>query len=392
MITRERLFARTIPYRPGHAGRLLLLLIVLVVSFCAWASWATIEEQVRSPGKVVVSSSSQVVQAVDGGQLSELHVDEGDLVEKGELLARIDPARFQARAAETRAKIRGLKATIARLEAELNGRAIQFPSEVQEDQALVLAQRNLYERRRQQLRESQESLRRSLDLAQSELEALESLAETGDAARSEILRARREVSELRGELANKRNEYRQEAQEQLTNARSELDQTLEVFKQRQEALLATELRAPMSGKINNISFSTIGAVLQAGDEVLEIVPSDEPLIVEARVSSADVAFIRSGLPANVKLDAYDFTIYGSLKGEVTYISADTIEEDLERDEEPYYRVRIRIDEMPDLRGPNAVEVIPGMTCVTEIVTGERTVAQYLLKPLLRGSASAFTER
>lgn len=392
MVDRNTLFARAEPLNPGRAGRMIWLLVILLVSFTAWANWAELEEQVRTRGEIVASSGSQMVQAVDGGVLRNLYVEEGDTVMAGELIAELDRARFAASAAETQAKIINLRATVERLKAELAGREPEFSAEVKDFQTLAQTQKNLYDRRTERLREERAAIRDTLNIALQELEALEALAETGDAAESEVLNARRRVSELRGELVNVRNKYRSEAQEQLANAQSELDQATQVLNQRQEALEATQVHAPMSGKIKDLAVNTIGAVLQSGDEIMQIVPSDDPLIVEARVSSGDVAFIRPGLEANVKLDAYDFTIYGSMRGEVTYVSPDTIDEDLERDEEPYYRVLIEITKMPKQRGPDAVEVIPGMTATIEIITGKRTVAQYLLKPVLRGSAAALHER
>ena len=164
--------------------------------------------------------------------------------------------------------------------------------------------------------------------------------------------------DLQAELNNRLNEYRREAQERLTNSQTELEQALQVLKQRQEALNATEITAPMTGVVKNIEVTTMGAVLKGGDEMLQIVPSDEPLLIEVRVNSKAVAFIRPGLEANVKLDAYDFTVYGSLRGEVTYISADTIDEDLKQNEEPYYKVLVEITRIPERRpGKEAIEAI-----------------------------------
>ncbi len=390
-ISTERLFARVAPLRTRGADGLIWVLVSLVASFCGWAAWATLDEQVRAGGKVIASSRSQVVQAVDGGVLMSSKVREGSVVRKGDVLVTLDPARFASRVEETRVQSLSLLANIARLEAELSGSDVQFPPEVLDDAALVRVQRDLYARRRQQVDEAQATLKRSLKLAEAELASLENLSRTGDAGTSEVLRAQRAVSELRGQLTNEINAYRQEAQQNLANARGELDQVREVLKQRQEALSATEIRAPMAGTIKSIKVFTQGAVLAPGDEVLQIVPSDEPLLVEARVRSKDVAFVRPGLRANVKLDAYDFTIYGALKGEVSYVSPDIIDAGLQRDEEPYYRVLVEItDPLP--REGQSLEVIPGMSALVEIITGDRTVAQYILKPLLRGNAAALTER
>lgn len=392
MLTRESLFARTEPVDADRAGRMLWLLVTLMLSFTVWANWAMLDEQIRSPGKVIVSSRSQLIQAVDGGVLAQMNVREGQTVSAGDLLAELDQTRFAASAAETRAKALGLRANITRLTAELAGSPLAFSEEVVAQPDLVDAQTDLHARRLEQQREERESIQKSLALAEQELAALERLAATGDAAEAEVLGSRRQVSELRGELANRRNEHRREAQQQLASAQTELDQALQVLKQRQEALQATRIHAPMSGTVKKVGITTIGAVLRPGDEIMQIVPSDDPLLVEARVTSADVAFVRPGLDANVKLDAYDFTVYGSMRGKVTYVSPDTIDVDLEQNEDPYYRVLVEITEMPKPRGGEPIEIIPGMTSLVEIITGHRTVAQYLMKPLRRGSAAALTER
>lgn len=392
MVDKQTLFARAKPLNPGPAGRIMWVLIILIGSFCAWASWAKLDEQVRARGEVVVTSRSQVIQVVDGGVLNRLHVGQGDRVEAGELMAELERDRFQARLAEAKAKVMNLRANIDRLTAELTGGPLMFRESVANNEQLVRTQTALHRTRMEQQREERESLRRTLALAREELSALEELASTGDAAQSELLRSKRQVSELEAELTNKRNEWRRKAREELTDSQAQLDEALQVLRQRRQELEATYLRAPMSGTVKNIEVTTVGAVLKSGEKLMEIVPSGEPLLIEAKVSPRDVAFIRPGLEANVKLDAYDFTIYGALEGEVTYISPDTIDEDLKQDEQPYYRVLVEIEEIPERVELKKQEVIPGMTATVEIITGERTVMQYLLKPILRGSAAALTER
>ena len=281
---------------------------------------------------------------------------------------------------------------VNRLRAELDDAPLEFSDDVLAEPALVTSQKSLHEQRVLQQREAQQSLRQALALANEELAALRELEKTGAAARSEILNLRRQVLDLSSKLENLRNETRRDAQAQLAEAQNELDQSNYVLLRRDEALKATKLVAPMSGQVKDIAVTTIGAVLSAGEEMMQIVPSDDPMIVEAKVSSVDVAFVRPGLPSNVKLDAFDFTVYGAMRGEVTYISPDTIDTDLAPDEEPYYRVLIRIDSMPERAGREPMEMIPGMLSTIEIITGERTVAQYMMKPLRRGSAAALTER
>jgi membrane fusion protein, adhesin transport system len=391
MTLTDRLFARSQPLRTAYAYRLLGILVSLIAVFCVWTSWATLEEQIRATGTVIVSSRSQVVQAVDGGVLRKLHVREGDSVKAGDLIAELDTVRFEASSEEVVAKVMALRAVIARLEAEIDERPLEFPPEVADRPEITSAQRDLYDRRRQLQREEQSAIELSLKLAEEELTSLEQLAKTGDASRTEVLRQRRIVNDLRASAVNKRNAYRQEAQAELARSRSELEQSEQVLTQRREALQSTRIRAPMTGTVKNVRITTLGAVLKAGEELLQIVPSDDPLIVEARVKPADVAFVRKDLRANVKLAAYDYTVYGSLKGHVTYISPDTLQEELRRDEEPYYRVHIQIDEFPQGKR-DKIEVIPGMTATVEIITGERTVAQYLLKPVRRVSGEALVER
>jgi membrane fusion protein, adhesin transport system len=392
MSMREELFARTRPLEVARSAQLVVLLSFTVIAFILWSNWAVLDEQVRADGKVIVSSRSQIVQAVDGGVLSKLYVKEGQIVSAGDVLAELDRTRFAASAEETNVKALNLRATVERLRAELEGGRLEFSDVVRADPALVRRQTNLYNRRLQLQREERESLQKSLVLVKEELSALEELAVTGDAAQVELLKARRQVVELQAELINKNNEYRREAQEQLAQTQSELEQAMQVLRQRNEALDATTITAPMSGAVKNVAVTTIGAVLKGGEELLQIVPSDEPLIVEARIYSKDVAFVRPELKANVKLDAYDFTVYGGLKGEVTYVSPDTIDEDLKQNEEPYYRALVEIHEVPEQAGVDPIDIIPGMTSTVEIITGHKTVAQYLLKPLRRGSAAALVER
>lgn len=389
----QRLFARTAALDQRHSSLGLIVLLLTLGAGTAWACWATLDEQIRARGKIIVSSRSQVIQIVDGGVLERLHVKEGDLVREGDLLAELQTIRFQASADEVGTKVFALRAASQRLEAELLGAPLKFSADLHQYPDIIGAQQRLYDRRTDSQREEQQAIARSVELAEQELQALETLQTTGDAALSEVIRLRRQVSEMRATAVNKRNAYRQEAQSELAKSRAELEQSEQLLTQKREALQATRLRAPMSGIVNNVSITTIGAVLRAGDELLRIVPSDDPLIVEVKVPPHDVAFVRKGLPANVKLDAYDYSIYGSLHGSVEYISPDTVEDENPRkDEEPSFRVHIRIAEVPAQAGRKHIEMLPGLTATAEIITGTRTVAHYLLKPLRRAGAEALTER
>ncbi|WP_052378556.1 HlyD family efflux transporter periplasmic adaptor subunit [Polycyclovorans algicola] len=394
---RDRLFARIEPIKLGPEGRAGFWVLLLFIVGGAWASWAEIDERIRTPAKVIVSSRSQIVQSVDGGVLTDLNVREGDIVKGGELLAVLDPTRTRASADEIVAKTLSLKAVMQRLEAEISDQPLKFDAELRRHPLITRSEARLYERRRQALDQELSAIEETLELATQELEALKRLAATGDASSTEVLRSQRQVTEMQAAMTNRRNTYYQEAQAELSRARGELQQSLQVLAQRQEALEATKLYAPMSGVVNNVRFTTIGAVLRPGEELLQIVPSDEPLVVEARVPPRDVAFVRRGLKANVKLDAYDYAIYGGFKGEVVYISPDTLEDQESggQQEDPAYRVHVQIEPDAQTNRPQSgekIEIIPGMTATVEIITGRRTVAQYLLKPIRRVRDNALTER
>ena len=385
----DQLRARLPQVPDDRRDTLLRALIGLLAVIVLWASLTSIEEQIRAPATVIASSRSQVIQIVDAGTLKELRVKEGAIVKSGDLLARLDPTRYQASNDEIAAKAAALEANISRLEAELSGRPIAFSQRVMAQPDLMASQRALAAKRRQAQQEELSALEQSRKLAAEELSALERLEKTGDASQTEILRSRRQVSELRAQATNKRNGFRQEAQTELAKARAELDQTLQVLTQRAEAVASTYVRAPMDGVVKNVRYTTLGAVLKSGDELMQIVPSNDPLIVEAKVAPKDIGFLRLGLRANVKLDAYDYTRFGALHGKVVYISADTLAENLQRDEQPYYRVHIQTE---DPEGRLALlDVRPGMTASAEIITGDRSVASYLIKPLRRGFDEALHE-
>lgn len=393
MSLRNSIFAGTEPVRFGGRQLMAFALLVIVVVFAVWASFARLEEQIQASGSFIASSRSQVVQAVDGGAILELKVKQGDVVAAGQVLAVLDPARFQASNDEVEAKVISLKANIARLEAEVLNRKLVFPPEIAQDEAVVSSQTRLMFQRQRAVNDDIASLSKGLSLAQSELSAFERLSTTGDASESEILKARRQVADLQGQIGSRRNKYFQDVQAELSKARDELSQASQQLSQRSAVLASTQIKAPMSGIVKNVRITTIGGVMKAGEELLDIVPTNEPLIVEAKVKPSDVAFLRPGLPANIKLDSYDYTIYGSIKGEVVYVSPDTLTEDSKQGQMTYYRVQIAtLDPKPvNLKG-EAFEIIPGMVASVAIRTGDRTVANYLLKPLRKAASESLTER
>jgi membrane fusion protein, adhesin transport system len=368
----------------------------IVLGFAAllvWASWAELDQVTRAPGQVIAIAKTQLVQAPDGGVLEKLLVREGDTVIKGQVLARLERSRVQAAVNDSEAKVAALRITLARLQAEVYGRKLNFEAKLQSYAEYIKNQTDLYKQRQQALNEEVAGYTENLKLAKDELAMNMPLLEKGDVSRADILRLQRQVSEIQAQITNKKNKYFQDAQAEMTKAQEELRTQEEALSDKAQLLEHTELMAPASGIVKNIRLNTEGGVLRAGEELMTIFPTDSELIVEAKLKPAEVAFIRVGLPATVKLDAYDYSIFGSMRGTVSYISADSLSEDTRQGELVYYRVHVKIVSH-EFKGKNAskVDVRPGLTASVEIKTGERTVLTYLTKPILKSFGEAMHER
>ena len=253
--------------------------------------------------------------------------------------------------------------------------------------------RSLFQRRQAAINEEIASLERSLELVKKELDMNLPLLKSGDVSRAEVLKLQRQVADIQGQITNRRNKYFQDAQAELAKAQEDLESVEQVLAQRREQLAYTEVHAPMDGVVRNVRLTTQGGVAKPGDEILQIVPLDDDLIIEAKVRPADIAFIKPGLSATVKLDAYDYSIYGSLRGTVSYISADTLNEETRAGDMPYYRVQIKTrDRNLSSRRNERIDIQPGMTATVEIKTGRRTVWRYLTKPITKTLDESLGER
>lgn len=368
---------------------------IAVGIFLLWASLADLDQVTRAPGTVIASSRSQVMQTVDGGVLQELLVKEGDIVEARQLLAKLDKTKLEAAYLEARAKAIALKMNVARLRAEVLNKPVTFGSESKSYPQFRVSQQALFEKRQSSIKEEIESLETMLNLAQQELDMTAPLLKTGDVSRSDVLRLQRQVADLKAQITNRRNKYFQDSQTELSRAEEELAGAEQIVTQRKEQLDAVEFRSPMRGVVKNIRVTTKGGVLRPGEELMQIVPLDDDLIIEAKVRPADVGFLKSGLEANVKIDAYDYTIYGTLHGKVTYISADTIKDEQPRQqvEQEYYRVQVQVDGREFKKRKNEkIEIQPGMTATVEIKTGTNTVLRYLTKPVIKTVSESMGER
>ena len=357
-----------------RAGRVVWIALIGLLVFLAWASVARIDQFARSKAVVIAAARTQEIQSSDGGVLTELLVKEGDKVTAGQRIAVLEKERAQAAYDDSAAKVAALRISEARLSAEVYGGALSFQPDLMRYPQLVQAQRDLYTKRRQSLNQEVAALQKVGALAARELAMNEPLLAQGDVAQADVIRLRRQVADIEMQITNRRNKYFEEAQTQLSKVQEDLNTQREMMRDRAQVLDHTEILAPTNGIVNNIKVTTIGGVLRPGDTIMQILPTSSELIVEAKVSPADIAFVKIGQPANVKLDAYDFSVFGGLLGKVTYISPDALVEQSKDGELRYYRVHIRIEGREfNSKDGEELNVMPGMTAMSEIKLKDRTV-------------------
>lgn len=376
------------------AARVVLLLVLSVAAITVWAAVADVEQLARAPGQAIAGSRTQIVQAAIDGVIEDIPVREGQRVVRDQTIARLERAQAEAAVSDSRAKVAALKANLARLHAEVFGRRLAFPEETRDFPAFVANQTELFERRQWALNEELRALNTMLDAVKEELSLTEPLLGTGDIAKVEVIRLRKAAAELQGQISNRRNKYFQDAQADMTKAEEDLATQEQVLAERLIRFGHTQLRAPTDGIVRNIRLTTRGASVRPGEVVMELFPTDSEMVVEAKLKPADVAFVRTGLPAAVKLDAYDYSIYGMLRGEVSFVSPDALTENTAAGEHIYYRVQIRITDLSSLKTKSgkAIEIQPGMTAQVDIRTGEQSVLSYLAKPVIKTLSESFRER
>jgi adhesin transport system membrane fusion protein len=394
--------------------------LFIVAALLLWASFAQVDEVTKGDAKVVPSKQLQVIQSYDGGVVTEILVKEGQVVEAGQVLLKVDETRATSGVRESAAQTFSLKAKLARLKALAEGTSFAPPPPVHpEDQNVIDQERQLYESRQSELmaqrqqelsevRSKRESAARSLELSQQELSKTRPLLATGAVSEVEVLRLERDVSRSRGDLeqAGAQSARVQAAISEATrkiqetelafrnDARKELSETLGRLNSLNEGAVAlvdkvsrSQVKSPVRGRVQRLLANTVGGVVAPGKDIVEIVPLDDALVLEAKVQPRDIAFIHPGQQATVKFTAYDFSVYGGLDAVVENISPDTQTD--ERGQNTYYLVRVRTaranfsEKMP---------IIPGMTAEVDVLTGKKTVMSYLLKPVLKAKAYALRER
>ncbi|MCK5120783.1 MAG: HlyD family type I secretion periplasmic adaptor subunit [Methylococcales bacterium] len=416
-----------------HSHIILWLSFSFVICAIIWANFATLDEVTRGSGKTIPSSHIQVIQNLEGGILSEILIKEGQLVNKGQALLQLDAVRFASSFNETKLKYYELLATTARLTAEVNKQELIIPEEVLEkspnsanDARQLLASRQnelkanakiLDEQIRQkeqdliELKSKTHQIYRSYNFLKEELKMSEPLVAEGAMSKVEILRLRRSANDLKGELTaarlsipriqssldeakNKLSEleirYHTEALEELNQAKAELERTTESVLALEDRVTRTRVLSPVKGTIKQLKVTTIGGVIQPGMDLVEIVPLEDKLLIEAEVRPADIAFLHPGQKAMVKLTAYDFSIYGGLEATLEHISPDTITN--EEDGESYYLIRLRTNKNYLEKNGDKLNIIAGMTADVDILTGKKSVLDYILKPILKARSRALRER
>jgi adhesin transport system membrane fusion protein len=421
-------------FRRGSTMAYLLstTIVLMLAVFLYWAHRAILDEVTRGDGQAIPSQQVQVIQNLEGGILDEILVQENQIIEKGDVLVRMDNTTAASQFQDAYAKALGQEAAIARLEAEAGGGKIQFPEKLLSDRPqLAQDQRTIMKARRRQLdlelkilateadqkaqeiAEIQGRLRdhkQGLKLAEEQLAIAQPLMKKGLYAKVDFIKLQREVMRLKGEinaLSLSLPRVRKEAEEarqkrdqrlaafqadvldELSQRRVALNSLREVLAAGEDRVTRTDVRSPVRGLVKQIIINTIGGVVRPGDPILEIVPLDDSLLFEVRIRPADIAFLYPGQKAMIKISAYDFSIYGGLEGVVEQISVDTI-----RDErgENYYKVKLRAQSNAIIHRGNKLPIIPGMTASVDILTGKKTVLEYLLKPLLKASQNAMRER
>lgn len=369
-------------YRASHPVLWFSLLVIAV--FIGWSAWAEVDEVTRGEGQVVPLSRMQTIQSLDGGILAELMVRRGDRVERGQLLVRLDDTQFRSAYLEIASQIAVLRASIARLKAEVLEKSdIDFPETLDPEGELVQSERALFHARRERMREAERSINKEMSLARRQLELVEPLVERRSVSEMESLKLGQTIAGLAGRLAELRNTYVQDAYTELSAKQAEVSSLEQKLMQRRDKLERTNIYSPVRGRVNDILINTEGGVIRPGEPIMEITPIEGQLLIEAKVRPQDVAFVAPGMPASVKITAYDYTIYGDLQGEVEQISEDTIEEETPRGKEAFYEVLIRTEKAYLERNGITLPIRPGMVAQVDIQTGKRTLLSYLLKPIIK---------
>ena len=386
------------------------LLLLGLLSFLGWASLSHMDQTVRSNGQVIAVSRNQIIQAADGGVLTKLLVTEGQQVHAGQALALLETTRSEASYQEVKSKLSALNAALARANAESSGQALAFHKNESVNAVFQSGQALVYAQRKQGHLDELKLLKAGLELSEDELRMSQSLLKTGDVSQLELMRAQRQVHETQGRIASVQNKYLQDAKQDVIRLQEEVSAHQFKLNERQSLLDHSVLSTPVDGVVKFMRINTVGGVLRAGDELMHISPSTGGFVVEAKINPSDIGELRIGQPVSLKLDAFDYSVYGMLNGTLSYISPDTLTDgNASGATQAYYRVQVQLNPAtpsePIHNGVSASlfshpsshrlrlsDLKPGMTATLDIRTRSRSVLQYLAKPVQKAFSGALHER
>ena len=377
-----------------HRINLTLWITILAIAvFFMWANYSELDTITRGQGAVIANSKTQSIQSFDGGVIENIHVKEGDAVLKNQILVTLEKTKIEAAFKEQRSKVAALRAAKARLNAEIFGGEPKFDEDIKDYPQFKINQLKLLERKRSMIKEQVDALELSLRIVKKQLQMTKALVPTGDVSLMEALKLQNQVSDMSAQIENTKNKYFQDTQAELNKIEEDLSGSLQTLALRQDQLDHVVLRSPTNGIVKNIRITTLGGVVKPSEEVMQIVPAEDDLVIEAKIKPSDIAFLRKGQNANIKIDAYDYSIYGSLEGKLIYISADTLTEEAKQNEPSYYRIKVQTQGRQFSGRPQEkIEIQTGMTAIVEIKTGKNNVLKYLFKPLIKTIDSSLTER
>ena len=380
--------------RPSVVSFLLLNAILITIGILVvWSAFSYVDEVTHAEGRIIPSSRMQIVQNMEGGIVRSINVKQGDVVEKDDVVLQMESVQYSSELDSKKQQVMSLMAKQARLQAEVNDQSLQFTKEFSAMASqYVQTEMSEFESRRRRLNADVNLLESQLNSGQQELEIVKKMTERGLEPQIELVRTQARVDELRNKIESMKRQFKSESATELSRVVLELNplrQTLPAFA---DKLNRTQVKAPLKGVVNRVMVNTVGGVIKPGEPIVEIVPFDDTLVVEAQIRPQDIGFIHLGQSANVKITAYDYSIFGSLKGKITNISPDSVSKE-ERGQVMYYYVaRIETSAKVIQSLEKNLPIIPGMQAQVDIITGNKSVLSYLLKPLIGVKENAFRER
>ena len=371
-----------------------MVLLMGLTAFIAWAAWFEVDQTVRASGKLIPGARTQIIQAADGGVLSAIFVKEGQVVSSGQRLAEMESERANASLGESRSKQAALQAALIRAQAEVSQIPLVFGPLFKEFPQVEAAQKALFAQRQKGLTQEMATLKEALEMAREEQQMSQDLLATGDASRLEVMRSQRQVGEINGKINAPRNKYLQDARIEAAKIAEELAANHFKLQERQSVRDHTTLSAPIAGIVKYMKVTTVGGVLRVGDELMQISPTEGDMIVEININPADIGQLTLGMPASLKLDAFDFSIFGTINGKLTHISSDTLTEQSPNGQSAtYYRGQISLDATQASHAKlSAAALKPGMTVTADIRSDSRSILRYLVKPVFKAFSGALNER